>query len=137
MKSKNISKEASRSWFCVFNNPAKLFGEDMQPSEMVDKAIELWCMNKPQRTCAVNYEIGDNQTPHMHMVLEDPSKSRFSAVQKLFPVFTLNAHGAQRNRPKTISIKEDVLKKRRIRLLFRLSTMAQLKPNRAHVMTLP
>jgi len=52
---------------------------------MVMVVIERWCKDKPYRTCAVNYEIGDSGTPHMHMVLEDPSKARFSAVQKLFP----------------------------------------------------
>lgn len=83
--SKNNSNEASRSWFCVLNNPAKNFGEDNTPEEMVDTAIELWIKDKPQRTCAINYEIGDSGTPHMHMVLEDPAKSRFTAVQKLFP----------------------------------------------------
>ena len=77
------SKESARSWFCVLNNPQNLF-ENLTPVEMVEHAIELWCNNKPQRTCAVNYEIGDNGTPHMHMVLEDPSKVRFSALQKLF-----------------------------------------------------
>lgn len=81
---KNNSNEASRSWFCVLNNPSKVLGA-LSPADMVDKAIGLWCEGKPQRTCAVNYEIGDSGTPHMHMVLEDPSKSRFTAVQKLFP----------------------------------------------------
>lgn len=65
------------------NNPQNLFG-DIEPAEMVDKVIELWCAEKPQRTCAVNYEIGDQGTPHMHMVLEDPAKVRFSAIQKLY-----------------------------------------------------
>lgn len=81
----NKSNEASRSWFCVLNNPQKLFGDDMKPEQMVEKALELWTKDKPQRTCAINYEIGDNGTPHMHMVLEDPAKSRFTALQKLFP----------------------------------------------------
>lgn len=80
----NESKEASRSWFCVLNNPQNQFG-NVEPSDMVQIAIDLWCENKPQRTCAINYEIGDNGTPHMHMVLEDPAKSRFTAVKKLFP----------------------------------------------------
>ncbi len=75
---------SSRSWFCVFNNPEKLFGE-IEPKEMVYNAIDIWCKDKPQRTCAVNYEIGDTGTPHMHMVLEDPAKVRFTAIQKLFP----------------------------------------------------
>lgn len=75
--------DSSRSWFCVLNNPQNLFG-DISPDEMVNKAIDLWCDGKPARSCAVNYEIGDKGTPHMHMVLEDPAKTRFSSVQKLF-----------------------------------------------------
>lgn len=80
---KIISTESSRSWFCVLNNPQNIFG-NISPDEMVNKAIETWCDNKPTRACAVNYEIGDAGTPHMHMVLEDTSKTRFSALQKLF-----------------------------------------------------
>lgn len=79
------SKESSRSWFCVLNNPQNVFTDLENPEDMVQTAIDLWIHNKPHRTCAVNYEIGDTGTPHMHMVLEDPAKSRFSAVQKLFP----------------------------------------------------
>lgn len=75
--------DSSRSWFCVLNNPKELFG-NIPPEQMVTNAIELWCENKPQRTCAVNYEIGDSGNHHMHMVLEDPAKVRFSAIQKLF-----------------------------------------------------
>ena len=75
--------ESARSWFCVLNNPKELFG-DVTPEEMVNSAIEMWCEDKPQRSCAVNYEIGDTGNPHMHMVLEDPAKVRFSAIQKLF-----------------------------------------------------
>lgn len=85
MKKKNLNKsiEASRSWFCVLNNPQNIFG-DISPDEMVNKAIEMWCKDKPARSCGVNYEIGDSGTPHMHMVLEDPAKTRFTAVQKIF-----------------------------------------------------
>lgn len=85
MKKKILNKsiEASRSWFCVLNNPQNIFG-DISPDEMVNKAIEMWCKDKPARSCGVNYEIGDSGTPHMHMVLEDPAKTRFTAVQKLF-----------------------------------------------------
>ena len=81
MKSKSTNNY--RSWFCVLNSPQKVFG-DISPAEMVNKAIQLWCDDKPQRSCAVNYEIGDNGNHHMHMVLEDPAKVRFSAIQKLF-----------------------------------------------------
>lgn len=85
MQEKNDSKESSRSWFCVLNNPQSVFPDMENPEDMVQAAIDRWCLNKPYRTCAVNYEIGDTGNHHMHMVLEDPSKSRFSAVQKLYP----------------------------------------------------
>lgn len=85
------NKISSRSWFCVLNNPQKLdCFKDLDPEQMVDTAIEMWCREKPRRSCAVNYEIGDSGTPHMHMVLEDPSKARFSALQKLFPSIHIN-----------------------------------------------
>lgn len=82
---KKKTSDSSRSWFCVLNNPQNLFGEGKTPEEMVEAAINLWCDGKPHRTCAINYEVGDSGTPHMHMVLEDPAKARFSALQKLFP----------------------------------------------------
>lgn len=91
----NNQIESSRCWFCVFNNPQKQFGE-MEPEEMVQKAINLW-MTKEARGCAINYEIGDNGTPHMHMVLYDPSKTRFKAVQKLFPSIHIEPmHGTKK-----------------------------------------
>ena len=80
----NQKNTSSRSYFCVLNNPQNQFG-DMAPEEMVHAAIQLWTQDKPSRTCAINYEIGENQTPHMHMVLEDARKVRFSAIKKLFP----------------------------------------------------
>lgn len=73
-----------RSWFCVLNNPQDQF-LNQTPQEIVKNIIELWVNNHSSRTCAVNYEIGDNGTPHCHMVLEDSSKVRFSAIKKLFP----------------------------------------------------
>lgn len=105
MNNKTVeSTESSRSWFCVFNihtlynsnddrtevqllnskQIRELFA-DLTPEDIVDTAIEMWCRNKPYRTCAVNYEIGDTGNEHLHMVLEDPSKVRFSAIQKLYP----------------------------------------------------
>ncbi len=99
------SKESSRSWFAVLNihslydkedtgksekqieisNKLRRIFQELTPEEIVDKAIELWTLNKPYRTCAVNYEKGDRGNEHLHMVLEDPSKSRFSALQKMYP----------------------------------------------------
>lgn len=79
----NKNNDSSRSWFCVLNNPQNFFG-DIEPLEMVEKAIDMWIENKPQRACAINYEIGDSGTPHMHIVLEDPAKTRFSSIKKLY-----------------------------------------------------
>ncbi len=79
----NNKDTKSRTWFCVLNNPEQIFG-DIEPRECVNKAIERWVNGKPQRTCAVNYEIGENGTPHLHMVLEDPSTTRFNSVRKLY-----------------------------------------------------
>lgn len=108
------STESSRTWFCVLNihclytkNDSELYTDNMTteqkekrlenakkirkmfgnmtPEEIVDSAIERWIRNKPQRTCAVNYEIGDNGNEHLHLVLCDPAKSRFSAVLKKYP----------------------------------------------------
>lgn len=76
-------QKSSRSWFCVLNNPEKVLGEHT-PDELVNLALDMWCKDNPQRSAGINYEIGDSGTPHMHMVLEDPAKTRFSAVQKLF-----------------------------------------------------
>ena len=80
------SSTASRSWFCVWNNPQQKAGmEHLSPEEIVEKAIAMWTDGKPARSCAINYERGNSGTPHLHMVLEDPAKTRFSAVCKLFP----------------------------------------------------
>ena len=42
----------SKSWFCVFNNPADhdYIGT---PEEVVDRIIEEWIKGHPQRSCAV------------------------------------------------------------------------------------
>jgi hypothetical protein len=85
MAEKNQSSELSRTWFCVLNNPRAIWGEDAKPEDMVNAALDLWQAKKPERTCAGNYEKGDTGNEHMHLVLCDPQKSRFSSVQKLFP----------------------------------------------------
>ncbi len=92
--------EKSRSWFCVLNNPQKLFGDEITPEQMVDKVIEMWA-TRTSRSCAVNYEIGDSGTPHMHMVLEDSNQCRFSALQKLFPSMHIEPTKGNKNQAKS------------------------------------
>lgn len=113
-KQKVSSKFKARSYFTVLNNVDHLFNSSdnffnsnkfsdetrqkiqtfrdnlkqpsYTPEEIVDYLIHLWTDGREnRRSCAVNYEIGDNGTHHCHMVLEDKSQVRFSAIQKLFP----------------------------------------------------
>lgn len=77
--------DSSRTWFCVLNSPRTIWGENITPLEMVNTALDLWMEGKTKRSCAGNYEIGDTGNEHMHLVLCDPQKSRFAAIQKLFP----------------------------------------------------
>lgn len=74
----------ARTWFCVLNSPTNVFG-NMSPDEMVNTATKIWNDGKPTRSSAINYEIGETGNHHMHMVLCDSNKVRFTTIQKLFP----------------------------------------------------
>lgn len=78
-----FKNEPSKSWFCEFNNP-ELHGFDGTPEEIVDKIIEIWTKDNPQRTCAVAYCISAKGLKHLHCVLEDKKSIRFSGIKKLF-----------------------------------------------------
>lgn len=109
-----LSKWKARSFFCVLNNVNHLFDKNdtffddprfkekvrqavaafrdkldkdsYTPEEIVDYLINLWIGDYGvRRSCAINYEIGDNGTHHCHMVLEDKSQCRATAITKLFP----------------------------------------------------
>lgn len=74
----------SKSWFCVFNNPEE-HGYDGEPFEVVEKIIDVWMEENPQRTCAVTYCISIEGLKHCHAVFEDTKAMRFTAVKKLYP----------------------------------------------------
>ena len=78
-----IKNEPSKSWFCEFNNP-ELHGFDGTPEEIVDKIIEVWIKDNPQRTCAVAYCVSALGLKHLHCVLEDVKANRFTAIKKLY-----------------------------------------------------
>lgn len=80
----DLKNEPSKSWFCVFNNP-ELHGIEGTPEEIVDKVIEIWTKDNPQRTCAVAYCISAHGLKHLHCVLEDKKSLRWSAIKKLYP----------------------------------------------------
>lgn len=74
----------SRSWFCVWDNPQNFY-VGMEPQEMAEAALDTWISAKPTRSGAVAYCISARGLIHFHMVLEDDSKPRFSALKKLYP----------------------------------------------------
>ena len=74
----------SRSWFCVWDNPQNYY-VGMEPQEMAEAALDTWISAKPTRSGAVAYCISARGLIHFHMVLEDDSKPRFSALKKLYP----------------------------------------------------
>ena len=82
MKDDNTS--VSKSWFCVFNNPEE-HGFNGTPQDIVDKIIETWINDNPQRSCAVNYCISTDGLKHCHAVFEDTKAMRFSTIKKVFP----------------------------------------------------
>jgi hypothetical protein len=81
---KTVKDTTSRSWFCVFNNPED-HGYTGEPREIVEKIIEEWIKDEPQRTCAVSYCITEAGMHHLHAVFEDDEPIRFSAVKKVYP----------------------------------------------------
>lgn len=78
-----FKNEPSKSWFCEFNNP-EAHGFDGTPEEIIDKVIDIWTKDNPQRTCAVAYCISAKGLKHLHCVLEDKKSIRFSGIKKLF-----------------------------------------------------
>ncbi len=76
------NKESSRSWFCVLNNPQEIYSGE--PNEIAEKCLEDWVKESPTRTGAVAYCISSDNLIHLHMVLEDSNKARFSALKHIY-----------------------------------------------------
>jgi hypothetical protein len=77
------AKESARSWFCVLNNPEETYTG--LPQDIAESVLDEWIRDKPSRSGAVAYCISANGTRHLHMVLEDSSKARFSALKNTYP----------------------------------------------------
>lgn len=75
--------ESSRSWFCVFNNPDTCYSGSYE--DIAEKCLYDWIADKPTRSGAVAYCISADGLHHLHMVLEDSNKARFSAIKKTYP----------------------------------------------------
>lgn len=77
------SKASSKSWFCVFNNPQEVYSGE--PEVIAEQVLEEWVKDHPTRTGAVAYCVSADGLHHLHMVLEDTNKARFSALKKAYP----------------------------------------------------
>lgn len=74
----------SKSWFCVFDNPAD-HGFAGSPEEVCDQLRNIWISGSTTRTGAWAYCISATGMRHVHMVLEDNKAMRFSTVKAIYP----------------------------------------------------
>lgn len=77
------NKESSKSWFCVLNNPQEIYTGE--PLDIAEKCLEDWIKDHPTRTGAVAFCISAEGLQHLHMVLEDTNKARFSSLKNTYP----------------------------------------------------
>lgn len=85
MSEQKEEEKAYRSWFCVFNNPATHIPElqSKEPKQICEMLAARWCISDT-RSGAWVYCISAAGLHHVHMVLEDTNKARFSAVKKAY-----------------------------------------------------
>lgn len=77
------SLESSRSWFCVFNNPAD-HGYTGEPQEVCERLREEWVNGSDTRTGAWAFCKSKSGLLHVHMVLEDTKNMRFTAIKSSY-----------------------------------------------------
>lgn len=75
-----MANETSKSWFCVFNNPAE-HGYEGEPEEVCNRLRDEWCSGSETRSGAWVYCVSSAGLHHIHMVLEDTVTMRFSAIK--------------------------------------------------------
>lgn len=89
-----MSKDVSKSWFCVFNNPHERLrpnGEfySSDPQICCEQLRDEWILDSdgvliPGRSGAWAYCISAEGLRHIHMILEDTKAMRFSAVKNSY-----------------------------------------------------
>jgi hypothetical protein len=75
-----MANDVSKSWFCVFNNPAE-HGYEGEPEEVCNRLRDEWCSGSETRSGAWVYCVSAAGLHHIHMVLEDTVTMRFSAIK--------------------------------------------------------
>lgn len=78
-----MSNEVSKSWFAVLNNPAE-HGYLGTPKEVCERLRKEWVGDRTTRTGAWAYCVSEAGLNHVHMVLEDSTTMRFSAIKKAY-----------------------------------------------------
>lgn len=80
----NEKDSVSKSWFCVFNNPAEHGYTYESPDDLLEQLTLQW-NTEDSRSSAMTYCISADGLHHVHMVLEDIKAMRFSKVKNIYP----------------------------------------------------
>lgn len=123
--------DIARTWFCVLNSPEKIFG-NISPDDMVNLATTIWNDGKPTRSSAVNYEIGDTGNHHMHMVLCDSNKVRFSTIQKLFKGIHIEPMRGSKEQAMDYIFKRGIFAEKEHTVLVPAVVRGDIKDNKGH-----
>lgn len=78
-----MSDTVSKSWFAVFNNPEE-HGYVGTPEEIVEILKNEWIKAHPLGRGWWGYCVSAKGLKHVHMVLENSTAMRFSAVKKVY-----------------------------------------------------
>ena len=80
-----MSDLVSRSWFCVFNNPAD-HGYNGTPEQVCNQLRDEWTAISSTRCGAWCFCVSEKGLHHIHMVLEDEKPMRFSTIKKEYAI---------------------------------------------------
>lgn len=80
-----MAQDVTRSWFAVLNNPQD-HGYEGTPQEICEQLRDEWVQDSTTRSGAWAYCISAAGLHHIHMVLEDTTAMRFSAIKKTYAI---------------------------------------------------
>lgn len=80
-----MAQDVTRSWFAVLSNPQD-HGYEGTPQEICEQLRDEWVQDSTTRSGAWAYCISAAGLHHIHMVLEDTTAMRFSAIKKTYAI---------------------------------------------------
>lgn len=80
-----MAQDVTRSWFAVLNNPQDR-GYEGTPQQICERLRDEWIGDSTTRSGAWAYCISADGLKHIHMVLEDATAMRFSAIKKTYAI---------------------------------------------------